>query len=462
MTDQIDDGEVVEVDDTDLEPAIRAEDEAAEADPVQPAEEGPRRRVLAVLAAVVGAVLLWMLFRSVPETSEPAEAGSQESGSRAGTVESMANASDPSWMQNPDPPGTPRREAGGVVPPVFGPGGAGARGYEESSVAGGAPPVPPDSGNVAPAAAADPRREAFLAALRSRPVQSGGVGTGVGRPEESAEAAIAEPPSLAEMDAAAQAEAARRSASIGGAGFTVDASTPGSTFGLGADARAVTSSQRSSYVTGGVGQQPQAAEPQRLTPLSAAASRESLSVPIGTVIEGQLHTALSSDLPGNVLGMVTRPVYDASQRVVVIPRFSWLFGTYESDVAAGQARLVVQWTAIRFPNGETYALPALRAGDRMGASGLQGNVNNHYGRLFGQALLSSVVAAGFSGGSATSTEGQSSRDAMAQGVSQRLGETAAEVTRRNLNIKPTITVPRLTRFAIILDRELTFTSPPRP
>lgn len=160
--------------------------------------------------------------------------------------------------------------------------------------------------------------------------------------------------------------------------------------------------------------------------------------------------------------MVTRHVYDASQRVVVIPRFSWLFGTYESDVAAGQARLVVQWTAIRFPTGETYALPALRAGDPTGASGLRGNVNNHYGRLFGQALLTSVVAAGFSGGSTTSAEGQSTRDAIAQGASQRLGETAAEVTRRNLNIKPTITVPRLTRFSIILDRELIFTSPPRP
>lgn len=211
MTDKIDDTEVVEVDDdADLGRAIRAGD-GAEDETARPAEEGPRRRVLAVLAAVVGAVLLWMLFRSVPAT-ESARAESQEDGRRAGSVESMANESDPSWMQNPDAAGSQGRAASGVVPPVYGPDGEGAQGYEESSSAGGAQPVAPDSAPVASAATADPRREAFLAALRSRPIQSAAA-VDMGSPAESEAAAIAEPPSLAELDAAAQAEAARRSAS---------------------------------------------------------------------------------------------------------------------------------------------------------------------------------------------------------------------------------------------------------
>jgi type IV secretion system protein VirB10 len=197
-----------------------------------------------------------------------------------------------------------------------------------------------------------------------------------------------------------------------------------------------------------------------MAPQGAAGPAGSVVVPIGTVIEGQLHTAINSDVPGSVMGMVTRNVYDAAQRVVVIPRYSWLFGTYESDVAAGQSRLVVQWTAVRFPTGETYALPALRAGDLTGASGLPARVDNHYGRVFGQAILSSIIAAGFqsSGGGG---EPRSRRDALAEATAQHLGETAAEVTRRNLDIKPTLRRLHMTRFLIIVDRDLVFTPPAR-
>jgi type IV secretion system protein VirB10 len=196
--------------------------------------------------------------------------------------------------------------------------------------------------------------------------------------------------------------------------------------------------------------------------MSSRAAGAELVIPVGTIIEGQLHTSVISDLPGHVVGMVTRNVYDATQRAVVVPMYSWLFGTYESDVATGQARLVVQWTAIRFPTGETFDLPALRAGDQSGASGLRGRVNNHYGRIFGQALLSSVVAGAFVGRTSDgSTATRSSREAIAEAAAQQLGQTASEVTRRNLDIKPTITVPRLTRFSIILDRDLVFTAPAR-
>jgi type IV secretion system protein VirB10 len=183
-----------------------------------------------------------------------------------------------------------------------------------------------------------------------------------------------------------------------------------------------------------------------------------LLVPAGTVIEGQLHTTLRSDLPGHAVGTVTQSVYDASQRVVVIPRQSWLLGTYDSDVVNGQARLAVQWTVIRFPDGRSYDLPAIRASDRSGASGLAGRVDRHHRAVFGQALLSSLIAAGSQFGVPDAEEdGERSPAADAAAITaQQLGQTAAEVTRRNLGLKPTIVVPRLTRFTILLDRDLVF------
>lgn len=422
-----------------------------------PVEEGPRRTLLLVLAAVVGVLLLWLLFRSVPDQAAP---GAAQSDAKSEAVEDIANASDPSWM-NAD---TSRRVVpapGQVVPPVYGPAGGGPASGQvpgDSAAAGPGAQGPAPAGAPVQAAAPDPRREAFLAALRSKPLQSNATfgSSAAGQAGGAATGDIPPPPSLEEMQAAAEAEAVRRSSPQAATdGFSAaGAATPAF---VDAPAQARTAS-RSSYVNGGLGPAPQAAAEYQMTP--RASRDQGVVIPVGTIIEGQLHTAVNSDLPGHVVGMVTRNVYDATQRVVVVPMYSWLFGTYESDVAAGQGRLVVQWTAIRFPGGQTYELPALRAGDPSGASGLRGRVNNHYGTIFGQALLSSVVAAAFVGRSDNGDGAtRSSREAIADATAQQLGQTATEVTRRNLSIKPTITVPRLTRFSIILDRDLVFTPP---
>lgn len=452
-----------------LDPADAARDPgpasrtATSAPEEEPAEEGPRRTRLVVLAAVAGAVLLWMLFRSVPEDRTASPAQDRETADAASVVEGMANEADPSWMRAADTARQVAGEPGTIVPPVYGQADGGAWGYAQAGAgtdsAAAADTMRTASGDLA-AAAENPRRQAFLAALQSKPLQGGASFAAEADPEQGDGGgdALPEPPSLAEMEAAALEEAQRRSAPPG-AGFTAAPATPPFVeYGTASPRR----SPASSYVNGGSGPSPRAAAPHHLSPRGAAPG--TVVVPVGTTIEGQIHTRINSDLPGTIVGMVTRNVYDATQRQVVIPRYSWLFGTYESDVATGQARLVVQWTAIRFPDGDTYELPALRAGERTGASGLPGRVNNHYGRIFGQALLSSVITAGFElgRGDRGDDERRSARDVLADATAQQLGQTAVEVTRRNLDIKPTWTSRgQVTPFSIILDRDLVFTQPPR-
>jgi type IV secretory pathway VirB10-like protein len=360
----------------------------------------------------------------------------------------MASDADPGWMRNAD---TARMLPGGVppVPPVYGEGSAaeGAAAAGDTSAPAARDSAAGSSAAVsgAPAAeSADPRREAYQAALKSKPLGSslGLTLDGGGDAEPSVVAA----PSYAEMAAAAEREAATRApgavqTDVGG-GLQGEVATP------------------SSYAIGASGEPPRVAAPARLPPrTSSGSAQSSATLAIGTVIDGQLAVPINSDLPGGAIGVVTRPVYDASLRHQVVPAGSWLYGSYESTIAAGQGRLVLQWTAIRFPDGRTYELPALRAGDGTGASGIPGRVNNHYGRVFGQALLTSVIAAGFTSRSGPADAEASRRDALAQAAASQLGETAAQVTRRTLSIKPTITVPRLTPFTIILDRELTFLRP---
>lgn len=423
-----------------------APDEAAEAlrvlasegdpaaEPPLPVEEGPRRGLLVGLAALAGVALLWMLFRSVPE--EASSPPSPAERSRA-EVERMADATDPAWMR-PVEPARPAPSGGAIVPPPFDAGG-GASGngtVSEPAADGDTAGLGADTGS----AGEDPRREAFQAALRSRPVLAQASSQLSPATDQAVEAGTV--PSLAAMEAEAMAEAIRRS----------EAASPGGGV-AGMSAGLIPGAGDSS---GGVSAPAiSAPAPAALVGRSGGDRRDGLLLPAGTVIEGQLHTEVNSDLPGSVVGIVTRDVFDAHQRVVVIPRHSWLVGTYESDVATGQVRLVVRWTALRFPDGERFDLPLLRAGDPTGASGLPGRVNNHYGRIFGHALLTSVIGAGGILVDRTEPgEHRSARGAVAEATAQQLLQTSSEVTRRNLAIKPTIVVPRLTRFSILLDRDL--------
>ena len=424
----------------DLDSALIRISADAAGDDAEPVEAGPRRRVLLALGAMGAVVFLWMLFRPIPHEDTATAPTAPPS---AEAVDRMASDADPAWMRSAD---TARFLPGAspTVPPVYGEGAARPGAMGDTSAA-----TPPDStggASTGPSAAtagetADPRREAFQAALKSKPLGSSAP-LGLTLAETEAAAAVAPAPSYAEMAAAAETEAAARAP----AAMQRD---PGDALVAGVTAA-------SSYVSGAAGAPPRLAAPARLAPRAVSGPDVARTLAIGTVIDGHLAVSINSDLPGGAIGVVTRPVYDVSLRHEVIPAGSWLYGTYESAVVAGQGRLVLQWTAIRFPDGRTYELPALRAGDGTGASGIPGRVNNHYGRLFGQALLSSVIAGGFTSGEASAGSQPSRRDALADAAASQLGETAAQVTRRNLSIKPTITVPRLTPFTILLDRELTF------
>ncbi|GAB5458814.1 MAG: hypothetical protein Hens3KO_18440 [Henriciella sp.] len=59
----------------------------------------------------------------------------------------------------------------------------------------------------------------------------------------------------------------------------------------------------------------------------------------GTIIPATLLTGINSDLPGQIIGQVTEPVYDSvSGQTLLIPQGNRLMGRYDSVVAYGQSR----------------------------------------------------------------------------------------------------------------------------
>jgi type IV secretion system protein VirB10 len=183
----------------------------------------------------------------------------------------------------------------------------------------------------------------------------------------------------------------------------------------------------------------------------------------GWDIPATLEQAIDSDLPGEVKALVRSNVYDtATGEYLLIPQGARLLGTYNSVISYGQARVQVVWTRIIFPDGSSINLDGMSGHDDQGRAGFHDQVNNHYARLVGFVVLTSAFAAGLELSQrqntsllTTPTAGQTASAA----VGQQLTELGSEVTRRNLNIQPTIKIRVGYKFTVRVNRDMLFDAP---
>lgn len=184
----------------------------------------------------------------------------------------------------------------------------------------------------------------------------------------------------------------------------------------------------------------------------------------GSIIPGVLKSSINSDLPGLIRGIVSEDVYDTSTGInILIPKGSTIIGTYDSQIAYGQRRLLAVWTKLIFPDGSTLALKGMPAADQDGSAGLSGEVDNHYIKLFGAALATSVISAGYqlsqgsqaTIGSVAQTPGQT----MASSLGQQLGQVGTSITAKNLAIQPTIINLVGQRFYVNVTKDIVFQKP---
>lgn len=193
------------------------------------------------------------------------------------------------------------------------------------------------------------------------------------------------------------------------------------------------------------------------------AARSAYELKTGTIIPGVMISGINSDLPGEVSAMVTDNVYDtASGRHLLIPAWTKIFGKYDSDVAYGQNRALVVWTRLIYPDGSTLELGGMQGSDSSGFSGFKDKTDNHYGRLIGFSVLSSLMSAGLqlSQPQETGPNGQpTNRQIVAGSIGQELSQLGVEVTRRNLNVQPTIRIRNGYKFTITVNRDVAFAAP---
>jgi type IV secretory pathway VirB10-like protein len=202
--------------------------------------------------------------------------------------------------------------------------------------------------------------------------------------------------------------------------------------------------------------------------------RSTRSAPLGTYeikagweIPAVLEQSLNSDLPGDLKALVMSNVYDtATGRYLLIPQGSRLIGRYDSRVSYGQDGVQVVWDRVMFPDASPVDINGMVGLDSHGNAGLRDKVDRHYKRLVGFAAMTSMFSAAFDL-SQRQTYGSglaypSIGDTASASVGRELSQTGAMITRRNLNVQPTIKVPVGYKFTVRVNRDILFDAPYQP
>ena len=178
----------------------------------------------------------------------------------------------------------------------------------------------------------------------------------------------------------------------------------------------------------------------------------------GSVIPATLLTGINSDLPGTISAEVRQQVYDSrNPDIVLIPQGTRLVGAYSSGVAYGQQRVLVAWKQMIYPNGAMINLKGMEGTDEQGQAGFADQVDNHYMRIFGSAILMSLLGAGAELSQPQNSSALTTPTAMQVGtaaMAQQLDTVGTNLLNKNLNIQPTLNIRPGYVFDVLVNRTM--------
>lgn len=190
----------------------------------------------------------------------------------------------------------------------------------------------------------------------------------------------------------------------------------------------------------------------------------------GKIMTAVLETAINTEFPGFVRGILSRDVYAESGTNILIPKGSRIYGSYSTQVVRGQGRVEITWSRLIRPDGVDLQV-AFLAADQFGRSGIEGEIDNKYGSILANSLLTSALAVGGalaadavsgnegtttttnpSTGTTTSTSTATSQVAI--DVSRTLVDTVSKVVNDTLDSRPVIRIPQGTRITIVVNADI--------
>ena len=176
----------------------------------------------------------------------------------------------------------------------------------------------------------------------------------------------------------------------------------------------------------------------------------------GTGIPCVTTTKIVTTHPGLTRCQVTRDVYSANGKTLLVERGSTIIGEQTSALTHGQARVFVLWNTLETPEGIRVALDS-PGGDSLGASGHPAKVNYHFWQRFGGAIMISMIGDignAFSNGQ-NRTSGNNNHISY-ENTSDAAQEMATEALKNSINIPPIGYVNQGTEIMVFVARDVDF------
>ena len=131
----------------------------------------------------------------------------------------------------------------------------------------------------------------------------------------------------------------------------------------------------------------------RICRAETAWKRPSFTLAKGTLPDCTLLTAISTDQPGFLKCILSRPVYSMDGKVVLMEAGTTFEGEYSAGMARGKKRMFAVWSRAITPNFVEVTLNSPST-DALGRSGMSGQVDQHFFERFGGAMLYSLFSDG--------------------------------------------------------------------
>ena len=179
---------------------------------------------------------------------------------------------------------------------------------------------------------------------------------------------------------------------------------------------------------------------------------------VGTIIPATLISGINSDMPGQIVAQVSQNVYDsATGRYLLLPQGAKLYGVYDSKIAYGQDRVLTAWTRVNYPDGTKLNIAGMGGMDTEGYSGFSDQVDNHYWKTFGNAMLLGLISGTAQAGISADSKNGDTTSAIADGVTQQFAQTGSSLIQKNLDVQPTIKIRGGYKFNIMINKDIVLT-----
>lgn len=183
----------------------------------------------------------------------------------------------------------------------------------------------------------------------------------------------------------------------------------------------------------------------------------------GTLIPATLITAIDSTLNGTILAQVRQDVYDTvTGKYLLIPKGSKLIGEYgQRPVTYGQHRIGMLYTRIMRPDGSSISLGRPAGVDRLGQTGVEGDVDNHWAQVIGaatmSALLSIAVSVGSNRGVDAKNDQYTNKQLVGQGLANTINTVGNQLTSRAMSIGTTVSLQPGYQFFVSTKKDMVMT-----